>query len=124
MSEDKKNVHIDPDEFAAAEAEATESKPEYIHKFAKPFKYDGKEIISIAFDFDGLTGADSLAIESELARLGKNIVAPAFSIDYLIRMAARASSPVVGVDAFSLMPIRDFNKIRSAARGFLLISEL
>lgn len=123
MSKDD-TIHVAPEEFAAAEAEAAESKPNYIHKFTKPFAYEGKEIISIAFNFDGLSGADALAIEGEISRLGKSVVAPAFSVDYLIRMAARSSSPMVGVDAFNAMPIRDFNKIRSAARSFLLLSEL
>jgi hypothetical protein len=56
--------------------------------------------------------------------MGKALVVPTFSGEYLIRMAAKACTEPIGADAFEIMSIADYNKIRSAARSFLLRSEL
>ncbi|NMA36991.1 MAG: phage tail assembly protein [Papillibacter sp.] len=117
------STYIDPKEFAVAEKEADNSGYSYTHKFIKPFSYDGKTYTELSFYWDRLTGRDSLAIENEMQLLGKTVVVHALSSDYLIRMAARACSEKIGIDAFDIMSIRDFNKIRSAARSFLLKSE-
>lgn len=124
MNEPNKIARIDADEFSVAESEAVGSGSLYIHKFRKPFEYEGMKISELRIDFEQLTGGDGLDIENELMRAGKAVVAPAFSGEYLIRMAARASSPKVGADAFKLMSLSDYNKVRSAARSFLLKSEL
>jgi len=96
----------------------------YTHKFAKPFEYNGRTYTELSFEWDKLTGKDSREIENELALRGKIVVSPAYSIEYIVRMAARACTERIGADAFDLMSIRDFNKIRGRARAFLLISEL
>ena len=82
-------------EFAAAEA-AAKAKAEqgnasaYVHKLKKPFTFEGCTIEELSFDFDRLTGNDSLAIEDELQAMNKPVIVPTFSGQYLIRMAARA----------------------------------
>lgn len=126
MSNDvkKEQVYVDADEFAVAEKEAVNSDYTYTHKFRKPFEYQGKTYNELTFEWDKLTGKDGLAIENELQQLGKALIAPAFSGEYLIRLAARACTVPLGADAFEIMPIADYNKIRSAARSFLLKSEL
>lgn len=118
------NVSIDANEFAVAEKEAEQSAYTYTHKFHKPYEYQGKTYQELTFDWGKLTGRDGLAIENEMQQIGKAIIVPTFSGEYLIRLAARACTVPVGADAFENMPISDFNKIRSAARSFLLKSEL
>ena len=132
---------IDPSEFAVAETAAeTETEVEadaeveaavvvedegytFTHKFREPFVYMGKGYTVLHFDWGSLIGADSLAIEAELAALGVPVLVPSLSAPYLIRMAAKACTDRIGADAFELMPLRDFTKIRNAARSFLLASE-
>lgn len=120
----KEKVFVDADEFAVAEKEAVNSEFSYTHKFRKPFEYQGKVYNELTFEWSKLTGKDGLAIENELQQLGKAVIVPTFSGEYLIRLAARACTVPVGADAFENMPIADYNKIRSAARSFLLRSEL
>ena len=126
-------------EFAAAEA-AAKAKAEhgnasaYVHKLKKPFTFEGCTIEELSFDFDRLTGNDSLAIEDELQSMNKPVNVPAFSGQYLIRMAARACTTTlttpdgrtrrIGADVIQALPIGDYNRIRSKARTFLLASEL
>ena len=126
-------------EFAAAEAAAKakaeqENSSAYVHKLKKPFTFEGCTIEELSFDFDQLTGNDSLAIEDELQAIGKPTISPTFSGQFLIRMAARACTATVvdgsgrprrlGDDALRALPISEFNRVRSKARSFLLASEL
>ena len=114
---------VDEAEMDAAEKAALEfSAPKYVHHFKKPFVWEGKEHKTLEFDFDKLTGKDALAIEQECAFLGIQIVTPTYSSPFLIRMASRVSG--LGFDAFEAMSIKDYNRIRSKARNFLLSSEL
>lgn len=114
---------IGPDEFTVAEQEAEASAYTYVHKFRTPFEYESKTHETLTFDWGTLTGTDSLDIENEMQAAGKPVIVPTFSSEYLIRMAARACTPRLGVDVLCAMPIADYNKIRSAARSFLLKSE-
>lgn len=116
-------TEIDAKEFAVAEASATESEYSYTLAFRKPFVYQGKTYKELVFDWDRLTGKDGLAIEAEMQQLGKPVIVPTFSGEYLIRMAARACIEPLASDAFELMPLVEYNKVRSAARSFLLKSE-
>ena len=79
-------------EFAAAEAAAKDKAEQgnasaYVHKLKKPFTFEGCTIEELSFDFDRLTGNDSLAIEDELQSMNKPVIVPTFSGQYLIRMA-------------------------------------
>ena len=75
------------------------------------------------FDFDSLTGHDSLMVERELTRSGVQLVVPGFNGDYLIRMAIRACVDNVGTDIVNRMSLRDYNRLRSEMRNFLMASE-
>lgn len=114
---------VDEEEMnqAVAEAEASDSIVEI--ELKKPVVYNGKSYEKLTFDFDSLTGKDGLDIENELAALGKVAVVPAFSGEYLIRMAAKACTDPIGSDIFEMISLHDYNRIRSAARSFLLRSE-
>lgn len=90
----------------------------YTYKLSRPFEYEGKTIKEIKFDFDKLTGEDSLSIENEMQRQGKFFVQPSLSGEYLVRFASRACG--LGIDVLKAMPITDFNNIRNIAKSFLL----
>ncbi len=112
---------IDDKELEMAKADAAENAVGvYTHHFKKPFEYNGAEYESLTFDFDSLTGRDTLEIERELGRKGITVMVPEFNADYLVHMATRACVETIGVDAFDYMALRDFNGIRSAGRRFLL----
>ena len=128
---------VNETEFAAAEAAAKTKQGNtstYVHKLKKPFTFEGCTIEELTFDFDKLTGNDSLAIEDELQSMNKPVIVPTFSGQYLIRMAARACTTTlttpdgkprrIGADVIQALPIGDYNRIRSKARTFLLASEL
>ena len=87
----------------------------------KPVKYAGKEYTKLSFDFDKLTGQDSLNIERELSSLGKSSVPTAINSEYLIRIAAKACTNSIGSDAFTTyMSLFDHLKVLKMARDFLL----
>lgn len=117
------NPVIDPKEFAAAEQEAAESTSTVTITLSRPVTYESDTYTELSFDFGKLTGEDSLAIENELQAQSKFVVVPTFSGEYLVRMAARACTANVGQDMIRSLPISDYNRIRSAARSFLLKSE-
>lgn len=105
-------------------ADQNENVYEYVHKLNKPFEYEGRTYESMHFDWGKLTGNDGLAIENEMQAMGTPVVIPSLSGAYLIRMAARASVENIAVNVLTALPIRDYNKIRSEARSFLLKTEL
>lgn len=106
-----------------AKEAALESEDTLTVRFKKEVEYNGEKYSELTFDFESLTGKDGLEIENELAAQGKPLVIPAFSGEYLVRMAAKACSAPIGYDFFDSVSLRDFNRIRSAARSFLLRSE-
>lgn len=121
---EKNTTAVDETELEAAREEARKNDVALFEiEFKKPVKYNGKEYSKLSFDFDKLTGRDGLAIEEELQMMNKTVIVPAFSGEYLVRMAARACTEKIGADIFDYMPIKDYNRIRSAARSFLILSE-
>lgn len=120
MEKDKTTPIVDDKELALAKEDAKDAEGTYTHKFKRPLGYNGKEYDSLTFDFDGLTGEDTLQIERDLARQGRTVIVPEFNGDYLANMASKACTEDIGADAFNHMSLRDFNAIRGAARRFLL----
>ena len=115
---------VDEKELEAARQEARKNNvAQFEIEFKKPVKYNNKEYAKLSFDFDKLTGLDGLAIEEELQMMNKAVIVPALSGDYLVRMAARACTERIGADIFNYMSLKDYNRIRSAARSFLILSE-
>ncbi len=124
MDKTENNPIMNPEEFSAASSAAELAGNSYTLVFRKPFEHDGKTFTELTFDWDGLSGRDALSIENEMQRLGKALVVPALSGEYLIRMAAKACKETIGADAFERMPIVEHNMVRNAARSFLLKTEL
>lgn len=114
---------INEEEFDVAKKDAANSPDIFILEFKNSIKYNEKEYKSLTFDFGSLTGNDDLAIENELNSLNIVLVAPAFSGQYLIRMASRACKEPIGSDFISSLPLNYYSKLRSAARSFLLKTE-
>lgn len=123
------NAAVDERELdvAETEAKAATSVDTYTHIFDKPFTFEGETFEQLAFDWSKLTAADGLAIENELASMGRAVITPEFSGEYLIRMAARACTTLrsdghrrLGVDAYRTMSLADYSRIRGRARSFLL----
>lgn len=90
----------------------------YTHNFVKPIQYDGKTYEKLTFDFDSLTGGDSLDVESELLSRGHAVVVRTIDGEYLSRMCARACTESVGADIFRQMPVKDYGAITNVAKRF------
>lgn len=111
------------------EAIAQKSPGVYTHVFKKPFTHDGTTYSKLTFDFESLTGKDSLAVERELLSNGITLVTKEFNDDYLVGMAARActyrddnGNRTVSKYTIAGMPVGDFNRICKEVRGFLIRS--
>ncbi len=119
------SVPFDEKELEAAQEEAAkESSSTYAHKLKKPLAYNGATYTELHFDFDTLTGKDSMEVEAEMQRLGKGVVVvPALSSEYMIRIAAKAAQEPIGSDAFLDMCLFDYNSIKDKVRNFLMRSE-
>lgn len=92
----------------------------YTHKFREPFKYDGKEYVTLDFNFNQLTGADMVQVEQEMSDNSEYAMAAEISKSLQCKLAARAAN--IGSDVIMAMPIADFNKITNETRRFLLDS--
>lgn len=116
--------NVEEKELEIAMQEAEDSANTFTIHLKKPVTYNENEYSELSFDFDKLTGRAGLDIEQELQTIGRPALIPAFSGEYLVRMAARACTTAkIGCDIFDNMNLSDYNKIRSAARSFLLKSE-
>ena len=115
MNENVKNINEEATETAAEGANGA-----YVHKFSRPFEYEGKKIENLTFNFNNLTGKDMIAIEAEMQAMGEYALAPEISRGFQCRMAAKAGN--VGTDVLESMPLPEFNKITNAARDFLISS--
>ncbi|RGE66688.1 hypothetical protein [Anaerotruncus colihominis] len=99
----------------------------YTHVFQPPFIYEGRTYDTLTFNWDTLTGKDSLAIEAEMMLKGKTLILPAYTGEYLVGMAARActcrddsGNRTVSTNTICALPLKDFQAICNRARNFLL----
>ena len=135
MEETKKNVQgIDEEELNAAQAEAegenTDGKKADVDSgkriviLKRPIEYMGTKYKELHFDYDKLTGKDSLEVEDEIEKTTHlTVVAPALNLEYLIRISARACDEPIGRDDIVNMNLSDFNHVRNIARNFMLRSD-
>jgi hypothetical protein len=116
MSEDHKNINT----VTEAEEAREDNAGVYVHRFKRPFEYEGTKYTTLNFYFERLTGRDVIAIETEMQAQNQYAIDPILSRNFQSRMAARAGG--IGSDALEAMPIQEFNKIAQAARNFLIDS--
>lgn len=118
---------IDEEELNAAQAAAEKealSETRQTVKLKKKLEYMGKTYTELHFDFDELTGQDSLDVENEIERrTGGTVVVPAINIEYLTCISAKACEEPIGRDALLSLNLADFNHIRNLARNFMLRSD-
>ena len=128
MADEMKNIGIDEEELEAAQQEAEEaekvSKTRRTVKLRKTLSYNGVSYDELNFDFDALTGRDSLEVETEIERrTGGTVVVPAINVEYLTCISAKACEQPIGRDALLSLSLSDFNHIRNMARNFMLRSD-
>ena len=130
MSIDKEPTTIEKSaeqaEQAEAEALTEENSGIYTHEFKKPFTYEGRTYEQLSFDWESLSGKDSVAIERDLLNRNIGVVHAGFTPEYLAAMAARACTyrnedgfRTVTTNMIYALPLGEFRKICIAARNFL-----
>lgn len=95
----------------------------YVHVFTKPFQWEGKIYGQLVFEFEKLTGRDTLAVERELAAKNIFTVVRSLNIEFQMRIAARACTSPIGTDMLEALPIKDFEKIMNRVRAFFAAAE-
>jgi len=132
MATENKNAQsIDEEELTAAQEEAekddaqkTVDTGKRIVILKRPIERMGTVYKELHFDFEKLTGKDSLEVEDEIEKTTHlTVVAPALNLEYLIRISARACDEPIGRDDILNMGLSDFNHIRNMARNFMLRSD-
>jgi len=133
MTDEKKATTF---EDSAAQAERLEASARseadsgtYTHVFKRPFTHGGVTYEHLTFDWESLSGKDSVAIERELRGVNVTVVLAEFTPEYLTAMAARACTyrnadgfRTITADALYELPLPEFRAICLAARSFLLRS--
>lgn len=116
----KENTEIAAEEVIGSDSVLTEEiSALFTHKLSKPIEYEGKKFDEINFDFDALTGGDSLDVENELSSKGHFIFLKTSDSEYLVRMCARAcTNDGVDVGFFRILPVKDYNKIMNSVKRF------
>lgn len=133
--DEKKNTTIEDTveqaERLEAKAKAEPDNITYTHTFQKPFTYQGTTYDKLTFNWDSLSGKDSIAIERELINRRLTVVTAEYTPEYLAAMAARACTyrnddgfRTVNTDMLYALPLPEFRQICEAARVFLLKSRL
>lgn len=90
-------------------------------KLQNEYEFEGKKYTEINMDFDRLTGVDFIDIEQEMNDMGEYALTPETSPNFCVRLAAKAAG--VNVEVIKHLPIKDFNRVKNAARNFLTAAE-
>lgn len=90
----------------------------YTHKFAKPTEIMGRKYESLTFYFEELTGDDVEDVELELQQ--RNIVVLSAEVSSAFQSAIAAKAAHMASDEIRRLPLRDYMKIKNAARNFLV----
>ena len=108
----------------ATAAEAPQDKPadahsmNYVHTFNPPVEITGTQYKSLTFYFERLTGEDVEAVELELQQ--RNIVVLSAEVSSAFQSAIAAKAARMASDEIRRLPLRDYMKIKNAARNFLV----
>lgn len=81
----------------------------------------GKEIDVIDLALEDLTGNDLIEAEKQVLQSGEAAVVTDFSRPYLVAVASRAAH--LPIEALKFVGARDFTKITTEVRNFLLVQD-
>lgn len=109
---------IDFNKKSEPEKSGPEKSLNYTHKFAKPTEIMGKKYESLTFYFEELTGDDVENVELELQQ--RNIVVLSAEVSSAFQSAIAAKAARMASDEIRRLPLRDYMKIKNAARNFLV----
>lgn len=105
--------------------ELREESRSYTHEFAKSFTYGGSTVEKLTFDWDTLTGRDSIAIDRELTKSSGGQGVQNFGREHMALIAVRACSArnendirIVSKEFMEALPIVDFEEITAMGRLF------
>lgn len=90
----------------------------YVHTFKEPFEYEDKTYKELVFEFGKLKGKDIIAIQNEILARGGVTTSPELDAEFQSKFAAKAAG--IGSDVIENLPAKDFLRITSRARNFLL----
>jgi len=114
IPEENKNLNTELDT-------ATEINGSETVKLKKPLDYNGHVYTELHFNFNDLTGRDSMEVQQEMVQRKKGVViVGALNNDYIVGIAAKACQEPIGIDAFMAMGLKDYNSITEITRNFLL----
>lgn len=108
-------------EFSQAAQNPASKKPQsmnYTHTFTEPVEILGKKYTSLTFYFENLTGDDVELVEQELQQRNIVVLSAEVCSPFQIGIAARAAG--MPSDELSRLPLREYMKIKNAARNFLV----
>lgn len=105
-------------EFPQEKAGQKDQSMNYTHKFAEPVEIMGKKYSVMTFYFERLNGDDVEAVELELQQ--RNIVVLSAEVSSAFQSAIAARAAGIASDEIRRLPLRDYMKIKNAARNFLV----
>lgn len=105
--------------------ELREEARSYTHEFARPFTYNGNTVEKLTFQWDRLTGRDSISIDRELSASTGGQGVPNFGREHMALIAIRAcldrdanDMRMVDKGFMDALPIVDFEEITAMGRLF------
>lgn len=104
----------------AIENEAKNEPDNFTLTLEPALVFEGKTYTKLEFNFNTLTGADFINISNELAARNRLMISPTFSPEFISIMCAKACTITIGADLLQAMPLRQFNRLWTAGRNFLL----
>lgn len=104
----------------AIEEKAKNGQDCFVLELSSAFTFEGKTYRELRFDFNTLTGADFISISNEMAAHSRVMVSPAFSPEFISIMCAKACEVKVGADLIQALPLKQFNRLWTEGRNFLL----
>ena len=90
-------------------------------KLKKAIMHKGEGLDVLDMPLEELTGNDLIEAEKQIVQSGEAVVVTDFSRPYLIAIAARAAH--LPVEALKFMDARDFTRVTTEVRNFLIVSD-